>query len=420
MKSLRARVMLVATLVAIAPVVLILASVLVDHAAQAFLSDRVSDALARCSTVECLEHAHLRGVLLDEHGQVREERDGARPSFLGTERWFGVSLPALDRELPPWRTRAPCLISNDGALLACQACRGELCAQGASLRTIRSLYSHRYQALKLAAFVLLVGLAIGWLASTRMVRPIAALRDDLLRRAKTALPGSGVALDRRDEVGDLSRAFDALLAALHDRATTQLSLLADVVHEMKSPIAAIRSAEESLALAESTEQRARLRTIIGTSAEKLDALVSELLELGRAEAGLPGYKREPVHLGALVRGVAPESVRVEHDDSTVLADAPSLERALKNIVENAVSFAKSHVEVRVAGGTITVSDDGPGIAAADATRVFERFYTTRRTSGGTGLGLALSRAIVEAHGGRVEAKQSPLGGAEIVITFAVG
>ena len=159
--------------------------------------------------------------------------------------------------------------------------------------------------------------------------------------------------------------------------------------------------------------------ILTDSSSRLDVLVSRFLELARAESGLTGEQRGRLDLGELVRGVVGTfagddrhaTVRFEVETLPVPVTAVSerIETALRNIIENAVSFAgrEGVVKVRLVregrDARIDVTDSGPGIAPEDLPRIFDRFFTRRPVGKGTGLGLALVKAIVEAHGGRVAA-----------------
>jgi two-component system sensor histidine kinase ChvG len=195
--------------------------------------------------------------------------------------------------------------------------------------------------------------------------------------------------------------------------------VADLVHEFKNPVATIRACGESLASSDVTPERAqRLARLLQESSTRLDALVSQFLELARAEAGMREEAWESVDLAALARARVARArederwkeLRFELEAAAavpVRGVSERLETVLDNLLANAASFAHPGGVVRVtvaAAAThaqLRVTDDGPGIAAEDAPRVFERFYTSRRHDKGTGLGLALVRAIVEAHGGSV-------------------
>jgi two-component system sensor histidine kinase ChvG len=302
-----------------------------------------------------------------------------------------------------------------------------------SRRAGRALYDLRYQLLKLSLLSLPAALILAWWLGWRMVRPLELLRKQVQARAKEPVPAA-VDVDRADEFGDLAIAFNELLARLQDRRRQSAELIADLAHEFKNPVAAVRAAAEQLEGNHDAERVARLAGLIGESSRRLDALVTEFLALARAEAGLEGDVREDVDVKALVRLLierARSDVRttavtlnVAGDDAVVSAVSVQLERALGNLIDNAVSFAGSegragrvvvHIAKTPAGVAIDVVDDGPGIAASDLPRVFERYFTTRAMKHGTGLGLALARAIAQAHGGTLTATSTAGQGA----TFSV-
>ena len=377
--------------------------------------------------------------------------DGA-PSLAALEqRWPGVaarpeSLGARARHLarePASRDRVEsrCALQAERRLLVCSAAV-VVDVDGApvllhsiesSRRAVRALYDLRYQLLKLLLLSLPAALILSVWLGWRMVRPLERLRRQVQTRAREPDPGP-VDVDRADEFGDLALAFNELLVRLRDRRRLSAELIADLAHEFKNPVAAVRAAAEQLEGPVDAARVARLASLIGDSAGRLDALVTEFLALARAEAGLEGDVREDVDVNALLVGLAARSqadpragaVVVDVTGPSVLVRAVpvQLERALRNLVENAVSFAGAEgragkVVVRVTpapdGVTIDVVDDGPGISADDLPRVFERYFTTRAMKHGTGLGLALAAAIVQAHGGTLTATSTAGQGA----TFSV-
>jgi signal transduction histidine kinase len=177
------------------------------------------------------------------------------------------------------------------------------------------------------------------------------------------------------------------------------------------------------------ERAARLSRLLKESSHRLDTLVSQFLELARAEAGMLHEERSRVDIAVLARGL----VEAMADDERfakvrfVVSGAPSaevigvayrFESVLRNLLENAASFSTDGGEVRVDIAVIEgrrvevrVADAGPGISEEDLPRVFQRFFTTRGRDHGSGLGLALVRAVVEAHGGTVNASSNPGRGA---------
>jgi signal transduction histidine kinase len=288
-------------------------------------------------------------------------------------------------------------------------------------RAIRALYDLRYQLLKLTLLVLPGAILLAWWLGWRMVLPVEKLRRQVDRHLEVASRGPQVRLRRNDEFGDLAQAFNNLLQRIEERSKQNEAFVADLAHEFKNPVAAIRAAAESLERGGVDDGRAqRLSRILRDSSVRLDGLVTALLDLARAEAGMVGEERERVDVSELMKrlvDVAAEDDRHEGLAFALNADGPSvvrgvagrLETAARNLLENAASYARDgggHVQVRVHQDrqqvVIEVADDGPGIPAEHQPRLFERFFTTRSDGRGTGLGLALVKAVVEAHGGRVE------------------
>jgi two-component system sensor histidine kinase ChvG len=304
------------------------------------------------------------------------------------------------------------------AALRAQTWDGEriVYAQRSSRRPVRAFYDLRYELWKLVVVMLPVGLLLAWWLGARAVRPIERLREQVLARKAGATTGP-IALKRRDEIGDLATAFNDLLGALDGRRREHEAFVADLVHELKTPVAAIRASAEQLDDGADPRTK-RLAKAVDDSARRLDALVTQLLELARAEGGLPGEARAEVDVAALARGLVASAkedprwsgVRVTArgaERAIVLAAPSRLDSALRNLIENAASFALPEGEVDVAidaAGdevSIAVKDTGPGIAESDLPRVFDRFFTTRGPAHGTGLGLALVKAVAQAHGGDV-------------------
>jgi signal transduction histidine kinase len=370
--------------------------------------------------------------------------------------WFfgpdgAPSLKEWDEEQPPlsqrpvgraaWRDggAVACEVTTARTLVVCTAAvrQGEhlVVVQESSRQAIRALYRLRYQLLKLCLVLLAVGLLMGWWLGWRMVLPLESLRNEALRRTGPGRPSTApLGLDRDDEFGDLARAFDLLLARIDADARTNEAFAADLAHELKNPVAAIRAAAESLGSGRPVDEaRAqRLAAVLSDSGARLDVLISHFLELARAQAGLPGEAREPIILATLLSGLLAQlAAQPQHQQQrfTLTADSQAtvvgvlerLESAIRNLVENAAAFTGEEGEVRVdlhhqdGELLVVVDDDGPGIDPDDLPRVFERFFSRRRARGGTGLGLATTKAVVEAHGGRVSAENRAEGGARFVL-----
>ncbi len=299
------------------------------------------------------------------------------------------------------------------------------------------------------AVVVPFAVVLAWWLGWRMVRPVEQLLGQVRTKLAFATPGADIHLARVDEFGQLARAFNALLETLEERNRANEGFVADLAHEFKNPVAAIRACAERLVEGPVDEARAaRIARILDGSSRRLDTLVTELLELARAQAGLAGEERVAVDLVALAGGVVADlraderygevAFTIEPCDVAIVAGVSSrLETALRNLLDNAASFAGAGGEVhvsaylvgpaadttasagtgRAARGTVAlqVHNNGPAIAPDHIGRVFDRFFTERPDRRGTGLGLSLVRAIVEAHGGTVTASSPPTGGASFEI-----
>jgi two-component system sensor histidine kinase ChvG len=283
---------------------------------------------------------------------------------------------------------------------------------------VRALYDLRYHLARLSIVMLPFALAFSWWMGRRMVRPIEWLRERVLEKARSANPRADIDLRGGEEVRDLAEAFNDLLGALDEKRRANEAFAADLVHEFKNPVAAIRSAAESLKSGGAADEKraARIAKILETSSAQLDALVSQFLELARAEAGMPNEDRVDVDLAALAQGIANahanDQVRfdVNVEPVSVVGVPTRLDSLVRNLIDNAASFAGENGEVRIRvrregeEAVLEVSDSGPGIPSADLPRVFDRFFSARKQGRGTGLGLALVKATAEAHGGSVSAK----------------
>ncbi len=404
----------------------------------------------------------VRLRLLDPMGAVMADVDSTRTVTALEDLFFGSrdepALMAADEAQPPVARRtvmararqqghaADCETWAKGTLRVCQVASvlrrddevlGMIYAQQAHRRAIRALYDLRFALLKLTLFVAAGALGLGWWLGWRMVRPLHRLRSQALDQVKTVSP-EGLQLHREDEIGEVAAAFNRLLEALRDKARQNEAFVADLAHEFKNPVAAVRACAESLATHDddqppSPERTARLARVLRDSSRRLDALVTQFLELARAEAGMVGEDRSQVDLAELVGGVV-ETIAAQEDHAgvemthqvealVVTGVSGRLESAVRNLVENAASFAGDggHVRVRVRRvgnrARIEVEDDGPGIAADDLPLVFDRFFTRRQGRRGTGLGLALVKAIATAHGGRATVQSTPGQGSTFALSL---
>ncbi|MEO8038122.1 MAG: HAMP domain-containing sensor histidine kinase [Betaproteobacteria bacterium] len=232
-----------------------------------------------------------------------------------------------------------------------------------------------------------------------------------------------VQVEGRDEVAELATSFNRAAGRIERLVGTQKSLLANVSHELRSPLARMRMAVELLGGDERPELRERLARDIG----ELDALIGELLEASRLDAGATDERTEDVDVLALVAEEAADTgAEVSGGEGTTIrGDRRLLRRLVRNLLENARRHGGgTAVEVTVVAERATVivrvSDRGPGVPATERERIFEPFYRVRgtaETGSGVGLGLALVREIARRHGGDAHCEDRPDGGSVFVVAL---
>ncbi len=270
-----------------------------------------------------------------------------------------------------------------------------------TVRTVRAL----------TLLAALVAAAIGGAAVALLMR--GALRPLVrLDRAAAEIGRSGDARrrlpepQRRDEVGRLAATLNAMLEGLEHAREAERRFLADASHELRTPLTALRGNVAHLARYGASPA---LVADLESDAERLAQLADDLLALSREEAAPP--PAEDVALDELAGAAAAQDVHVHAEPVSVRGDRAALERALRNLVENARRHGRGTITITVdrrdGVARLSVEDEGPGIPPADRERVFERFYGE-----GSGLGLAIVRATAERHGGRVYAD-----GARVTIEF---
>ena len=266
-----------------------------------------------------------------------------------------------------------------------------------------------------------------YLAGT-IARPIRRLADAAehvrLGRGPTRIPDFS---HRHDEIGELSLALRAMTDALWQRLEAIESFAADVAHEIKNPLTSLRSAVETAARIQDPEQQRRLMAIIQDDVRRLDRLISDIAGASRLDAALARAAPAPTDLGRLLQAL------VEVHQATGDATAPQLlfepppgaaivvpgiedrlVQVFRNLIVNAISFSPPGGTIRLSLARrgdqvlVAVEDDGPGIPEDKAEAIFERFYSERPQSEQfglhSGLGLSISRQIVEAHGGTIRAE----------------
>lgn len=280
--------------------------------------------------------------------------------------------------------------------------------------------------------VLVVGILV-WVMAGRALRPVERIRREVESIGGDELDRRVPEPDTGDEIAALAATMNTMLDRIERATDQQRRFAADASHELRSPLASIASQiDVELAHPGQADWPATAAAVRG-EADRMQALVDDLLLLARSDAGATPGTRSPVALDDVVldavarvgatSGVPITADPVERVD--VVGDAGQLHRLLTNLLVNARRHARGRVVVALrAGGqgaVVTVDDDGPGIAAADRERVFERFVrldeARSRDDGGSGLGLALCREITRLHGGTIRLGDSDLGGARFVVTL---
>ena len=291
------------------------------------------------------------------------------------------------------------------------------------VRTVRA--ERFWLTLVLAGTIALSILLSTYLART-IARPLrrlalAAHRVRLGRSREVQVPRLPA---RRDEIGTLARALSDMSQALRQRIDATEAFAADVAHEIKNPLASLRSAVDSLDVISEPTLRERLMTVIRDDIQRMDRLITDVSEASRLDAELSRARFETVDLGLMIeqlieareaRGV-PNDVRLafgrpNRGSAVVFGDGARLARVLENLIDNAISFSPPGGLVQLAAmrdeGTVVVrvEDDGPGVPAAERDAIFNRFHSIRPEGEAfgrhSGLGLAIARAIVEGHGGAI-------------------
>jgi signal transduction histidine kinase len=247
----------------------------------------------------------------------------------------------------------------------------------------------------------------------------------------------------RDEVGELARAFNAMAAELAEVDRQRRDLVANVSHELRTPITALRAKLENVADGVEPADPETLRTMLA-QVERLGRLVEQLLDLSRLEHRAEPFDRRPFGVRDVLEQAAREArlhapagleLVVEAGADVVASGDPErIHQVVTNLVDNAVRHSPVPGAVRLTGRRegdrvrIEVADEGPGIPAAEAERVFERFYRpdaarTRgdaRKGGGAGLGLSIARWIVDLHGGTIRVEPGEPRGTRMVVELPAG
>ncbi len=308
-----------------------------------------------------------------------------------------------------------------------------LSTQGGDIDAI--IASERYAIFQVFAVAAGVMIVLSVLLAGTIAEPIRKLADAAQRvrkgvKSREMIPDFA---SRHDEIGHLSGSLRDMTKALYSRIEAIESFAADVAHELKNPLTSLRSAVETLPLAKSDDSRARLLAVIQHDVRRLDRLISDISDASRLDAELARDDSAPVDMAQVLDTVVSVQnetrrenqpridLRVERRGQRaagaasflVIGHDSRLGQVVVNLIDNARSFSAPDKPVRVFLAregdevVVTVEDDGPGIEAHALERVFERFYTDRPNEGfgqNSGLGLSISRQIVEAHRGSIRAE----------------
>jgi two-component system, OmpR family, sensor histidine kinase ChvG len=351
---------------------------------------------------------------------------------LGTEDGKGYSevtraLDGHNASMVRINERGDVIVSVAVPVQRFRAVRGALMlsTQGADIDDM--VEAERLAILKVFLIAAAVMVVLSILLAGTIAEPVRRLADaaEAVRRrirSRVEIPDFTT---RRDEIGHLSGTLRDMTDALYSRIEAIESFAADVAHELKNPLTSLRSAVETLPLAKSDESRARLLTVIQHDVRRLDRLISDISDASRLDAELQRQEAAPVDFAKLLNTLVAVANEVKREDCVkvtlrfegggahafqVPGHDSRLGQIVDNLIENARSFSPPGGTVRVTCRRlrhdieILVDDDGPGVRPEVREKIFERFYTDRPHQGfgqNSGLGLSISKQIVEAHGGTI-------------------
>ena len=288
----------------------------------------------------------------------------------------------------------------------------------------------------IAAFALALAALVAVVLARAFLQPIRRVADATHRLAAGDY-ATRVAIGSRDELGRLAEDFNRLAEALARNEELRRRFMADVSHELRTPIAVLRAGLEALEDGVRPLTRESVASLQGEVAA-LGKLVEDLYQLALADVGALSYRKERIDLAEpLEQAVEPFAARLSErglrlesnfaPGLKVTADADRLAQAFRNLLENSARYTDTGGKVRVtarrngSGIKIDFEDSAPGVPADALPHLFERFYRVEgsrsRANGGAGLGLAIVRSVVEAHGGAIDAGASPLGGLRVTISL---
>lgn len=320
---------------------------------------------------------------------------------------------------------------------------GEVVMTTVNARDItKTVRIERFRLSMVLLVVSIVSILLSLFLARTIVRPLrrlarAAVRVRLGRAREVVVPRLP---SRRDELGMLARALSDMSLALRARIDATEAFAADVTHEMKNPLASLRSAVEGLSRVKDPALQAQLLAIVRDDVHRLDRLLSDISEASRLDAQLSRAKFEPVDIAAMIdglvaqrdargveRGIRLRFDRNPDDQTIIVGEGARLERVFENLIDNALSFSPDGGLIAISAVrqddelVIRVEDEGPGVPEEAREDVFKRFHSVRPDSETfgqhSGLGLAIARTIVDGHQGSivVESREDRIGGARFVV-----
>ncbi len=381
-----------------------------------------------------VERVYDEVLALLPHGRetsVQIDPEGAGADWQPDAKEVRISSPSDSPELPPYVRRQGnrLLVTVAEPVQRNRHTVGIVVLTREAREVDNALFTVRMSIVGLFSLALILTVALSYYLSRTIASPLL----HLARAAHDMREGHGRAgtvpdrlLGRRDEIGDLGRALAESAGALWARMDAIERFAADVAHEIKNPLSSIRSAIETLRRVEDPNQQRRLLAIIGEDVVRLDRLITDISDASRVDAELSRVATEPVDVVPMLATLAEihDATREEADPHLVVSTPPGglvvqavegrLVQVLRNLLGNARSFSPAHgtitLRAREAGGMveIDVEDEGPGIPDARLEHVFDRFYSERPANEQfgkhSGLGLSISRQIVEALKGRISAE----------------
>ena len=429
--SVRVRVTLLATF--LVAVVLIVGALLLTRAVEGRLvSDRERAAAAAVgATVDQVE----RGVPFGSITQQTFDQQAGVGIFTDTGTPVGgeFTLPIKTISVPPAGTASPgnqiIFISGPASQdVAYQAAPvavggGNFFVVGmASLAEVRHSVRTLWSGLRLGIPLVVLAVAlVAWFLAGRALRPVEAMRLEVENISATTLQRRVREPRSHDEVARLARTMNSMLERLQSSRDHERQFLSDASHELRSPLASMRAQLETGSSVEGVK----------AEAARLAHIVDDLMDLAKADEAPPATAQTDLDEVVLeeVSAIVPTSTitigTANVGAARLVGDRQALSRLVRNLVDNATRHAVTRVDVSLVNVdgkvTLTVDDDGDGVAEDDSERIFERFTRTdssrSRDTGGVGLGLAVVRATAQRHGGDVRCETSPSGGARFVVTL---